>query len=362
MRPIRSAASHTGGMNTTPSPLPTWTPTQIWSDYQPTPLLELPALARRVNVARVFVKVEGERPLGNFKVLGGMFAGLRALARFAGAAWPREPGHDARGPLPRLICASDGNHGLAVAAAASRAGTGARVYLPVDVSPARARRIEALDAEVIRIDGTYDDAVRAAAEAADRGEGLLIPDTTSDPHHPVVQDVMNGYAVIAGELAAQLRAEGNAHPSHLFVQAGVGGLAAAMADGLMNLMQAPRRVLVVEPKSAACVAHALAVGYPAPIPGDLRTSATMLSCGLASAPALQVLQRHDARAVVVDEDELRAAPQALREAAGPETTESGAAGLAGLLHVAANSALRAEHQLDANSNVLLIVTEGIADD
>lgn len=342
-----------------PSTELTWDPAQIWADYRPTPLLELPALARRANVARVFVKVEAERPLGNFKALGGMFAGLRALARAADAAFPHDLDHDSRAPLPRLICASDGNHGLAVAAAAARAGTSARVYLPVDVSSARAQRIEALGAEVAWIDGTYDDAVCAAAEASGGGEGLLIPDTTSDPHDTIVQDVMDGYAVIARELVAQLRAEGNARPSHLFVQAGVGGLAAAMADGLMDLMQAPHRILVVEPKSAACVAHALAVGHPVHIPGELRTSATMLSCGLASAPALQILQRHDARAMVVDEDELRAAPQALREATGPETTESGAAGLAGLLHLAANPALRAEHRLDANSNVLLIVTEGI---
>lgn len=346
-------------MNSTTSNEPGWDPTQIWADYQPTPLLELPALARCANVARVFVKVEGERPLGNFKALGGMFAGLRALARVAGAPLLHDSGHDSRAPLPRLICASDGNHGLAVAAAAARAGTNARVYLPVDVSPARARRIEALGAEVAWIEGTYDDAVCAAVEAAGRREGLLIPDTTFDPHDTIVQDVMDGYALIARELVTQFPAEVTARPSHLFVQAGVGGLAAAMAVGLMNVMQAPQRILVVEPESAACVAHALAVGHPAPIPGDLRTSATMLSCGLASAPALQILQRHDARAVVVDEDELHAAPRLLREAAGPETTASGAAGLAGLLHVAANPRLRAEHQLDADSNVLLIVTEGI---
>jgi diaminopropionate ammonia-lyase len=336
-------------------------PAQIWADYQPTPLLELPALARRADVARVFVKVESERPLGNFKALGGMLAGLRALARIADAASLHDLGPDSRAPLPRLICASDGNHGLAVAAAAARAGTNASIYLPVGVSSARAQRIESLGAEVVWIDGSYDDAVCAAAEAAERGEGLLIADTTSDPHDRIVQDVMEGYALMAHELVAQFREELNVRPSHLFVQAGVGGLAAALADGLMSSMQAPQRVLVVEPKSAACVAHALAVGHPVRIPGELRTSATMLSCGLASAPALQILQRHHARAVLVGEDELLAAPQALREAAGPETTESGASGLAGLLHLAANPALRAEHRLDANSNVLLIVTEGIVD-
>ncbi len=344
-------------MSNTTSPELNWDPAQIWADYQPTPLLELPALAHRANVARVFVKVESERPLGNFKALGGMLAGLRALARIAGITSLPDLGHTTRSSLPRLICASDGNHGLAVAAAAARAGANASIYLPVGVSSARAQRIEAFGAEVVWIDGTYDDAVCAAADAAGHGQGLLIPDTTSNPHDTIVQDVMDGYALMARELLAQFR-EVNARPSHLFVQAGVGGLAAAMADGLVSAMQDPR-VLVVEPKSAACVAHALAVGHPVRIPGELRTSATMLSCGLASAPALQVLLRHHARAILVDEDELLAAPLALREAAGPETTESGAAGLAGLLQLAANPALRAEHRLDANSNVLLIVTEGI---
>jgi len=332
-------------------------PTQLWDDYHPTPLIELPALARHANVARVFVKVEAERPLGNFKVLGGMLAGLRALARAVGATSLQSLREHPRAALPRLICASDGNHGLAVAAAAARVGAAAVIYLPVDVSATRARRIEALGGEVVRINGTYDDAVSAAADATARGDGLLIPDTTADPHDPVVQDVMDGYALLTRELVTQFRDEARTRPSHLFVQAGVGGLAAAMADGLRNLMRTGRTV-IVEPENAACVARALAAGYPVRIPGDLDTSASMLSCGLASAPALAVLQRHDVRAVLVSDDQLQSAPQALREAGGPETTPSGAAGVAGLLRAAANPALRTMHQLDGDSCVLLIATEG----
>jgi len=333
-------------------------PTQLWDDYRPTPLIELPALAHRANVGRVFVKVEAERPLGNFKVLGGMLAGLRALARAVSATSLQTLREHPRASLPRLICASDGNHGLAVAAAAARAGTAASIYLPADVSAARARRIEAFNAEVVRISGTYDDAVSAAADAAARGDGLLVPDTTADPHDPVVRDVMDGYALLARELVTQFRDEARTRPSHLFVQAGVGGLAAAMAEGLRNLMRTGR-TLIVEPENAACVARALAAGYPVLIPGDLDTSASMLSCGLASAPALAVLQRHDVRAVLVSEDQLQLARQALHETGGPETTPSGAAGVAGLLRAAANPALRAVHQLDTDSCVLLIVTEGL---
>lgn len=339
---------------------PTWDPADIWEGYRPTPLLELPRLARLAGVGRVFVKAEGERPLGNFKALGGMVAGLRALARATGATSIRDlDPHRIRGKsLPRLICASDGNHGLAVAAAAKRAGARASIFLPACVSRARADRIEAIGADVVRVPGTYDAAVREAAAAARRGAGLLIPDTTANPDDAVVQDVMAGYALLTRELVAQFRGEVGDRPTHVFVQAGVGGLAAAMAEGLRDLMQAPGRLLVVEPESAACVARALELGRPMLVPGDLRTSAGMLSCGLASVPALKVLQRHDARAVVVDEDQLHDAVATLGRSPGLATTPSGAAGLAGFLHVAANHALRAAHQLDAGSNVLLVATEG----
>lgn len=336
--------------------------TEIWEDYRPTRLIELPGLAQLTNVGRVFVKTEGERPLGNFKVLGGMVAGLRALARATGVATLQELSSNRirRESLPRLICASDGNHGLSVAAAAQRAGAKASIYLPAGVSKVRAERIEALGGEIVWISGTYDDAVHDAAAAAARGEGLLIPDTTDDPNNVVVADVMAGYALLTRELAAQFRDEVKDRPGHLFVQAGVGGLAAAMADGLRDLMREPGRLLIVEPEAAACVARALAVGHPVLIPGDLHTSAEMLSCGLASAPALEVLKQHDARSVLVREDQLQTAVDTLRKAGGPDTTPSGAAGLAGLLHVAAHPKLRDEHQLASDSNVLLVVTEGPA--
>jgi diaminopropionate ammonia-lyase len=115
--------------------------------------------------------------------------------------------------------------------------------------------------------------------------------------------------------------------------------------------------VIVEPAAAACVTAALAAGRPIRIPGDLLTCAEMLSCGLASAPALEILLRSDARAVVVAEDPLLAAVGMLA-AEGLRTTPSGAAGLAGLMQVAGSPALRVEHGLDIDSTILLVVTEG----
>jgi diaminopropionate ammonia-lyase len=138
----------------------------------------------------------------------------------------------------------------------------------------------------------------------------------------------------------------------------VGGLAAAIARGLAGSMQPECKWLVVEPASAACVARGLAAGHPVRIPGALETSAAMLSCGLASAPALGILRSLGAVSVVVDESRLREATNVLREVAGIDSTPSGAAGLAGLLHLASQSEQRLSHGLDSKSRVLLLITEG----
>lgn len=321
------------------------------TELPPTSLLELPALARIAAVRHVFVKCEGERPLGNFKMLGGILAAERALSRAGVVAGERHGGRP-----PRLICASDGNHGLAVAAAARRAAVAATVYLPSGVDPIRAERIESMGARIVWISGTYDDAVNAASRAAANGDGLLIPDTSDDPENVVVQDVMQGYGRIAAELLEQLRGFPD-YPSHLFIQAGVGGLAAAVGRGLRGVLRGPARLLTVEPETAACVALALRAGRPVRVPGDLRTVADMLSCGVASAAALGVLQSLDASPVLVSDEELAAAVMILRRTGGPESTASGAAGVAGLMRVASSEALRVRHRLDARSSVLVVATE-----
>lgn len=338
---------------------------------QPTPLLDLPALAAHCGVARIFLKDEGPRFLGSFKALGGMFASLRALVRVLGLPDIAALGERRRSGdvLPRLLCASDGNHGLAVAAGAEWAGAPARVYLPASVPPARAQRIADRGAEIVRIAGTYDDAVREAAGAAERGEGLLIADTSSEENDPVVADVLAGYGVMAREIVAQLT-NFNDRPTHLFVQAGVGGLAAALAEGVFFVSIDTREggrpewnrpgghIVVVEPESAACVGAALEAGRPVRLPGDLITCAEMLSCGEASAPALRILLRHGARALAVRESTLVEAVAVLSAHGGPTTTPSGAAGLAGLLAARPGTPTARDLRIDAESRILLIASEG----
>jgi diaminopropionate ammonia-lyase len=335
--------------------LDTWK--RLWPNYQPTSLIELPSLARFARVARVFVKDEGERPLGSFKALGGMTAALRALAKHAHATDVIELcSGDTPRNLPILICASAGNHGLAVATAAQKSRTRAHIYLPRGISPARASRIEACGAEIVWIDGTYDEAVLAAEAAATRGEGVSISDTSAHPNDEVVADVMDGYGLLAHELTQQFEAL-RERPSHLFIQAGVGGLAAATVAGLQKCLQTPKKSLVVEPEAAPCVARALAATRPIRVDADLHTAAEMLACGVASAPALRILRQYPVDSILVPESDLKLATVAMRSFGGPRTTASGACGLAGLLRVAQHDSLRAEHQLTTDSVVILIATE-----
>lgn len=333
---------------------------RLWQSDAPTPLVDLPRLAEHCRVAKVQLKDESRRPLGSFKSLGGMYAGLRALARATGS-----PGIAAlltskwsRSKLPTLMCASDGNHGLAVAGAAELAGAAARIYLHKHVSPTRARRIAERRAEIVWIDGTYDDAVDEAHRATQRGEGLLIADTSAREDDPVVADVMAGYEWMGHEILDQLRLKGENLPTHLFVQAGVGGLAAALTRVLCESSDGVCRIVVVEPEKVACVGLALKLGRVERMLGDQTTLAEMLSCGEASAPALTILLRHKAAAITVKEEALTAAVSTLAAFGGPATTPSGATGLAGLLAALAGSSLAEQFGVDEQSRILLIATEG----
>lgn len=336
-----------------------WNPGDLWEGYHATSLLEIPELAKATGVARVFIKNEAERPLGNFKVLGGMVATFQAMKRRADAYLTSK---ESSVPLPHLVCASDGNHGLAVASAAQRMGVSATVYLPSCASPVRIERIRAVGGRVVLVEGTYDDAVLAAQTAASHEDGLLISDTASDSLDPVVRDVMAGYGRMTDELTTQFALRGDIRPTHAFIQAGVGGLAAAVAAGLRIDGLTPMRIVVVEPCNAACVAQALQQGRPVRIAGSLATTAEMLSCGLASAPALDVLLEHRAQSLLVDEVELQAGPSASLATTGLASTPSGAAGLAGFLVAAANPEKRREYGLDPDSVVLLCNTEGAVED
>lgn len=323
-----------------------------WPGYRESPLRPLPGLAAELSLAEVWAKDESERfGLGSFKALGGAYAVHRLV---------REQGGAEGGPL--TVCsATAGNHGRSVAWGARMFGCRCVVYLPAATARERVDAIAALGAEVVRVPGTYDDAVRRAAADAEANGWRVVSDTSYAGYTEVPLTVMRGYTVMTEEIAA--RWGDREPPSHLFLQCGVGGLAAAAAAGLWELWGARRpRTVVVEPDRAACMLESAREGRPVHASGDLDTEMSCLACGEVSTVAWEVLRRAAGDFLTVSDEDARRAVRRLQHPEGGDpairSAPSGAAGLAGLLRAATDAELRGALGLDADSRVLLFVSEG----
>ncbi len=326
-----------------------------WPGFGPSPLLDLEDLAAELGIGRLLYKDESQRlGQGSFKVLGGAYAAtlkLRAL--------------DRGGPVT-LCCATDGNHGRSVAFAAKKHGCGCVVFMHAQAPAAKAAAIEALGARVVRTDGTYDHSVREAAQAAQHHGWVLVADTSEDPQDPTTRHVMQGYGIMALEVLDQVRIA-EPPPTHVFLQAGVGGLAAGIAGPFAEHFGKDRPMnIIVEPETAAPLFASAANGALTAVEGDLITVMEMLSAGQASPVAWPVLERRgDAFMTIADADAIAAKVQ-LIETEGRrlalDVGLSGVAGLAGLMALAADPALAAPLGLTANARVLVIGSEGAPPD
>ncbi|MCL6609567.1 MAG: diaminopropionate ammonia-lyase [Geminicoccaceae bacterium] len=321
-----------------------------WPGSKPTPLRRLDGLARVAGLRAIFLKDESGRfGLGSFKALGGGFAVARAV--------------ESRGPGITVTCATDGNHGRAVAWGAARAGCGCVIFVHEGVSVGRRRAIEAFGAEVRVVSGTYDDAVRRSAEVATAEGWVLVSDTSWEGYEAIPRDVMQGYAVMAEEALDQLA---GVLPTHVFLQGGVGGLAAAVAARLDRRFGPERpRIVVVEPDRAACLLESCRAGRPVAVEDDLATVMAGLACGEPSLLAWRVLDELAHAFLAITDHAAVAVMRLLAEGVGGDPPlvigESGVAGLAGALAAAGCPALAEPLGLGPESRVLVIGTEGATD-
>lgn len=294
--------------------------------YKPTPLRQL-----RLDGRAVLAKDESARMgLGAFKALGGVYAVLRLIeARLEESdRAPGTPAFRAAAGAMTFVCASAGNHGMAVAAGARLFGARARIHLAGPVPEVFAGRLRAKGAEVVRSGETYEESVAAAAADAESSGALHLPDGSWPGMTEGPRLVMEGYTVIAAELPAQL---GGVWPSHVLVQAGVGGIAAAIAQVIRRDWPVQPEIVVVEPDAAPCLGASAAAGRLATVAGPV-SSMGRLDCKEASMLAFEILRAADCRYVTVSDAEAEAAA-AMLEAAGLPTTPSGAAGAAALRFV-----------------------------
>ena len=305
--------------------------------YQPTPIRELSNLAAALGVGAVLLKDESNRfGLPAFKVLGASWAIERALRAQPGAR--------------TLVAASAGNHGRAVAHLAAERNLRCRILLPMRASAARREAIEAEGAEVVVIDGGFEEVVRrAAAEGAKPGAVEIADVGDSGPAGWVI----DGYATLFTEAAAQAAFD------LIVVPVGVGSLAAAAAR---HAADTGVSVIGVEPATAACLMASLAAGAPTSVPTP-GTSMAGLDCAEVSPAAWPSLRDGVHGMVTVEDAEVHAAMRELA-AAGLAVGDCGAAPLAALRRLVSEpgcAALRGAVSLGPQTRVLLIATEGPTD-
>lgn len=323
--------------------------------YAPTPLVQLPALAKELGLGRIWLKDESKRfGLNAFKVLGASYAIHRFLEH-----------NPTKAPLT-FATATDGNHGRAVAFSAKRLGHHAVIFVPGNTVRARIEAIRSEGAEVVVVDGTYDDTVRRAATHASKHGWQVISDTAYPGYTEIPRWIMEGYTTLFAETMQALGAE---TPDVVLLQAGVGGLACA---GAIFFARRPRQpaLVCVEPTDADCLLESAISpdGSLRESHGKQNSIMAGLNCGTPSLLAWPVIRNYFDAYLAVDDDYARQAMRRLFSPRGGDprvvSGESGAAGLAGLLALCHDERLRearASLGLGPDSKVLLISTEGDTD-
>ncbi|MGY3436923.1 MULTISPECIES: pyridoxal-phosphate dependent enzyme [unclassified Marinovum] len=305
--------------------------------------------------ATVWAKDEtGRMGLGAFKALGAPYAVARIIAKgwqdttgeVIDLARLNDPDLRAFAASHTFVCASAGNHGMGVAAGARNMGAQARIHLARTVPEGFADRLRALGAEVVRSGDVYDDSVAAAIADATTSGAVLLADGTWPGYTERPMWVMEGYCVIAEELREAFEASGD-WPSHVYLQAGVGGLAAAMAYMIRHNWAEQPALIVVEPEAAACLQASHRAGKPVRADGP-ESRMGRLDCKEPSIVAWAALERAGVRYVTLSEAEGEAAAAAVA-ALGLASTPSGAAGYGGWCKVGAQDA-----------RPLVIISEGPA--
>lgn len=345
-----------------------------WPNYRSTPLYGLPGLAGQLGFAGLWYKDEGPRfGLGSFKALGGAYAvgcllkqkimARNGASEIATADLLAGKFRDVTSEI--TVCtATDGNHGRSVAWGAQMFGCRCVIYIHATVSEGRKAAMESFGAEVRRISGNYDDSVhQAAADAAANG-WFVVSDTSYDGYMEVPRDVMHGYSVMAKEAIEQL--PGSDAPSHIFIQGGVGGLAAAvLATYWLRFGAGKPRMIMVEPEQAACLYESAKAGKPVAVGGDLETIMAGLAAGEVSLLAWQIIAAGTQAYMTIPDTAAAQLMRLLAEGVAGDPPivagESAVAGLAGLAGALQDDGLCRFLELGPESRILVFGSEGATD-
>jgi diaminopropionate ammonia-lyase len=326
--------------------------------YKTSPLIHIKSIAE----LDILIKDESHRMgLGSFKALGGIYAVASLLAdkwfEVKGKTLTLEQYTSIEfknfSSSTTFICASAGNHGLAVASGAKIFGAKAIIHLSEEVPEEFEKRLIEKLAVVVRSGKTYEESVDAAIKDANTGKGVLLADGSWESYTYPPSLVMEGYTVIANELREQFT-QIKKWPSHVFIQAGVGGLAASMAYMIREYWEQQPEIVVVESELAPCLQTSHRNGVATTVEGDVSIMGR-LDCKAPSLVAFNALEKAHVDYLTISDKESIDATRILQKN-NISTTPSGAAGLAGLLKMYKTERFKT-HCSKNNFHPLIIVTE-----
>lgn len=352
---------------------------ESFSQYSKTPLQNLEELAKDIGLGGIYLKDESYRfGLNAFKVLGGSFAMAQYMAKKLGKdiselGYRNLISQEIKEALGDMIfvTATDGNHGRGVAWTANQLKQKSVVYMPKGSSGARVENIQKEGATVSVEDMNYDDCVRLAAKYAEENNGVVVQDTAWDGYEDIPTWIMQGYGTMALEAVEQLEELGVTRPTHIFIQAGVGSLAAGVQGVFANIYEDRCPITtIVEANIADCLYKSAAAGdgNAVAVGGDLQTIMAGLACGEANTIGWEILKNHSSMFVScpdwVAANGMRILGNPLKEDPYIISGESGAVTTGLLVEIMKNDdykQLRERLNLNKDSRVLLFSTEGDTD-
>ena len=318
-----------------------------WKGYYPTPLLNLDKLNKLLKLNNIFYKDESKRfHLKSFKALGGAYA-VEKISK--------------KGDKITVSSATAGNHGKSVAWGARRLKLKCKIFVSQHVSKTRVNEIKKFGAEVIRVKGNYDDSLKKCQILSKKNNWKIIQDVSTKNYKYIPQLTMAGYSILIKEISKQT----NKYITHIFLQAGVGGLAAGLVAGVAKYFKRIPKIIIVEPDRADCVFQSIKNKKLKKIKIKRESIMGGMSCNEMSLVPWQILKKTTNCCVSVSDKNVAKTIANLKDKKFGKTSiiggECATPGIIALIGICNNIKARKLINLNHNSNVLLIGCEGNAD-
>ena len=319
-----------------------------WETYSPTPLIKLNKLNKELGFKEIYYKDEDKRfNLKSFKALGGAFAVYKIAGEKKNIT---------------VATATAGNHGRSVAWGAQRLGLKCKIFISENVSESRAEAMRNLDDEEIRVKGNYDNSLKECIKQSNQNKWEIVQDVSWDGYKEVPKLIMAGYTIMVKEIIDQIK---NDSFTHVFLQAGVGGMAAAMIAGFAKFSNNIPKFIIVEPENANCVFQSIQNNKPTSVNIIKETIMGGMSCGDVSTVAWEILKNSANNCLTISDDAISTTVAMLAESKFSNEKiiagECAVPGVIALISLFKNKEYMNKLNLNSNSKILLFGCEGLTD-